>query len=83
MRIMPPPRLILHMRRRNRYPPLLLLRRPVNLIKRYVLRHPLRRQTLRNRTRQRRLPMINMTNRPHIHMRLRPLKLPLRHTSPL
>ncbi len=79
MRIMPVVRLILHMRRRYRYPPRLLLRRLVYLIKRNIVRHALLLQMLRNRRRQRRLTMIYMTNRPHIYMRLRPLKFLLRH----
>src|SRR5690606_10242886 len=32
--------------------------------------------------RQRRLPMVNVTNRPHVHVRLRPLKLRLGHGLP-
>jgi len=36
---------------------------------------------LRYRRRQRRLAMINMTDRPYIHMRLGPLKFLLRHRS--
>ena len=84
MRIMTSIRLILHMRNRNRNPPLLLLRSLINLIKRRIhhLRIP-RRQHLRNRRRQRRLPMINMTHRPHIHMRLRTLKPLLTHGAGL
>ena len=81
MRIMPVRRLILHMRRRYRNPPLLLLRRLVNLIKRNIIRHPLQSHMLRDRRRQRRLPMIDMPYRTHIHMRLGPLKLLLRHRS--
>src|SRR5690606_18708613 len=82
MRIVTLVRLILHMRRRNRNPPLPLLRRLVNLVVRNVTRQTLRRLNPRDRSRQRRLPMIHMPDRPHIHVRLRPLKLRLRHGSP-
>ena len=33
----------------------------------------------RDRRRQRRLPMVDVPHRPHVHVRLRPLKLLLRH----
>src|SRR5579884_967790 len=84
MRIMPRRRAVLHMRRRNRQnlrriPPPLRRRRLRHLVVRHIRRPPLRRRYLRNRRRQRRLPMIHMPNRPHIHMRLRPLKLDLPH----
>ena len=69
------------MRRRYRYPTLLLLRRLVYLVKRNILRHPLQSHMLGDRRRQRRLTMINMTNRTYIHMRLGPLKLLLRHLN--
>ena len=74
--------LVLHMRDRDRDPPRLLLRRLIDLIERHHrrVRIPLR-QHLRDRRRQRRLPMVNMTNRPNIQMRLVPLKLRLRHRS--
>src|SRR5690606_22692242 len=81
MRIVTLVRLILHMRRRNRNPPLPLLRRLVNLDVRNVTRQTLRRLNPRDRSRQRRLPMIHMPDRPHILVRLRPLKLRLRHGS--
>ena len=43
-------------------------------------RRPARlRQNLRDRRRQRRLAMVHVTNRPNVAVRLRPLKLFLRH----
>src|SRR6185312_65039 len=39
------------------------------------------RQYLRDRRRQRRLAVVNVPNRPHVHVRLRPVKLLLRHIS--
>ncbi len=82
MRIMPIRRLILNMRHINRDPTLPLLRSLINILKRRRLRtrNPLR-QHLRNRRSQRRLPMINMTHGPHIHMRLITLKLLLSHSG--
>ena len=79
MRIMPLRRLILHMRNRDRQPTLLLFRRLVDLIERHILRPSLVRQNLRDRRRQRRLPVIHVPDRPDVHMRLRPLKFRLRH----
>ncbi|CAM3379807.1 hypothetical protein RHBI111906_11615 [Rhodothermus bifroesti] len=35
---------------------------------------------MRDRRRQRRLPMIHMTYRTYVHVRLRPLKYLLRHS---
>jgi hypothetical protein len=52
------------MRRRNRYPALFFLRRLVNLIKRHVTRPTLGSHVLGDRRRQRRLAMINMSDRP-------------------
>ncbi len=72
--------LILHMRNRNRDPTLLFLRSLVDRIKRRKIHvRILIRQHLGDRRGQRRLPMIDMTNRPNIQMRLRPLELLLRH----
>ena len=45
------------------------------------LRHPLIRAHLRQRRRQRRLPVVHMPDRPYIHVRLPPLIFRLRHTS--
>src|SRR6266568_3307325 len=79
-------RRILHVRRRNRQnlgriPPPLRLRRLRHLIVRHVGRQPLLRRHLRQRRRQRRLPVVHMPNRPHVHVRLGPLKLRFRHNS--
>jgi hypothetical protein len=79
VRVVPVRRLVLNMRRRYRDPPRLLFRRLVNLIKRYERRTASLRQHLRNRRRQCRLAMVNMTNRPNIAVRLLPLKFRLRH----
>ena len=68
------------MRDRDRDPPRPLLRRLVDLIERRKRRRRiLIVQHLRDRRRQRRLPMVNMTNRPNVQMRLVPLELLLRH----
>ena len=58
---------------------LALLGRLVNRVERRELRQPTIRQRLRNRRRQRRLPMVDMTHRPNIHMRLVALELLLTH----
>src|SRR5262249_42900240 len=46
-------------------------------------RHPavLRVQHLRDRTRQRRLPVIDVPDRPYVHVRLRPIELRLGHAG--
>ena len=74
-------RLILDVRHRDRDPPRLLLRRVVNRIKRskrYARIVLL--QDLCDRRRQRRLAVIDVPDRPHIHVRLRAIKFLLRHT---
>ena len=78
-------RLILNVRRRNRDTALTFLRRLVNLVKRCELCATSFRQNLRNRCRQRRLSMVNVTNRSDVAMRLRAFKLFFRHgfLSPL
>src|SRR6185312_1078055 len=81
VRVVPLRTLVLHVRRRNRDPPLALLRRLVDLIVRRHLRQPLLRLNRRDRRRQRRLPVVHMPNRPHVHMRLRPLKFGFGHCS--
>src|SRR5438132_1116011 len=82
VRVVPLRRLVLHVRHRDRDPPLPLFRRVVD---RPVLPHRdllvLRVQHLRDRRRQRRLAVIDVPNRPHVHVRLRPLVLRLRHVS--
>src|SRR5579862_3810743 len=73
--------LVLHVRRRNRNPARLLLRRLVNLVVRYKLTPIRLRHHLRQRRRQSRLPMIHMTNRPHVHVWLVTLKSLFGHGS--
>src|SRR5690606_15315253 len=75
--------LVLYVRRRNRDPSRLLLRRLVNLIVRTKLTAKLIRQHLRQRRRQRRLTMVNVTNRAYVHMRLRAFKLLLGNSGVL
>src|SRR5690606_24562308 len=77
--IVPRRRLILHVRRRNREPSRPLLRCLVDIVEARELRQPLRRLNPSDRRRQRRLPVVDMPDRPHVHMRLRPLKLSLGH----
>src|SRR5690606_24024760 len=71
--------LVLHVRRRNRNAPRLLLRCLVNLFVRLELTAKLLGTHLRQRRRQRRLPMVHVTNRPYVHVRLRTLKFSFRH----
>src|SRR5712691_9184832 len=81
MRVVPVRRLVLHVAHRDRDPPLPLLRRIVDRPE-VPHRHPavLRVQHLRDRTRQRRLPVIDVPYRPYVHVRLRPIKLRLGHS---
>src|SRR5450759_999367 len=74
-------RLVLHVRYRNRDPARLLFRRIVDRIKRPEIRPALHRQDLRDRRRQRRLAVVNMPNRPHVHMGLRAFKYCFRHAD--
>jgi hypothetical protein len=62
-------------RRRNRYPSRTLFRRIVNLVIGLERTTMLLRHHLRDRRRQRRLPVIHMADRTNIQMRLRSLKL--------
>src|SRR5579875_1004662 len=73
-------RLILHVRHRNRDPPLALLRRVVDRVERPErhLRVVLR-QHLRDRRRQGRLPVVDVPDRPHVYVWLAPLEFLLRH----
>src|SRR5438128_182770 len=82
VRVVPLRRLVLHVRHRNRDPPLPLLRRVVDRRK-LPHRQPatLRFQHLRDRRRLRLLPVIDVPDRPNVHVRLRPLVLRLRHPS--
>src|SRR3989441_6241566 len=80
VRVVPVLRLVFHVRDRNRDPPRLLLRRVVNRVEGADLHLRVRlRQHLRDRRRQRRLPVVDVPNRPYVHVRLRPIKLFLRH----
>src|SRR5581483_5471458 len=79
VRIVPLVRLVLHVRYRYRDPSRSLLRRVVYRVKAPKLRFTPQRQRLRDRRRQRRLPMVHVPNRPYVDVRLRPLKLLLRH----
>jgi hypothetical protein len=58
---------------------LALLGRLIDLVKGGVLGFARRRQDLGDRRGQRRLAVVNVPNRPHVHMRLAPHKLLLRH----
>src|SRR5690606_15126541 len=83
VRVMTLVALVLHVRRRNRDTTRLLLRRIVNLVvTAYLAPVPLRHH-LRQRRRQRRLPVVHVPNRPHVHVRLRTLKLSFRHCASL
>src|SRR5579884_1257893 len=79
VRVVPLLRLVLHVADRDRDPPLLLLRRVVDLVEPQRPRLPQRRQHPGDRRRQRRLPVVDVPNRPHVHVRLRPLKSLLGH----
>src|SRR5690606_25583975 len=76
MRVVTLRRLVFHMRRRDRDPPRLLLRRRVDLVIRLELA-----EILRDRRRQRRLAVVNVADRPHVHVRFRPFKLCLCHLA--
>jgi hypothetical protein len=71
------------MRRSDRDPTLFLLGRLVDLIEGNKIRHPLQTAQLRDRGRQGRLAMVNVTDRPYVYVRLRPLKFFLRHLPAL
>src|SRR3989449_940636 len=75
---------VLHVARGNRQelrriPPALRLRRLRHLIVCHVGGQPLLRRHLRQRRRQRRLAVVHMPDRPHVHVRLGPFKLGLGH----
>ena len=72
-------RLILHVRRVDRDAARLLFRRRVNLVVGLRLTTKLGRQHRRDRRRQRRLAMVHVTNRAHVHVWLVTLKLTLGH----
>ena len=71
VRIMPLLRLVFHVRYVDRYPALPLFRRLVYHVVRRKFRQARRRQTLRDRRRQCRLPMVYVPYRPYVQMRLR------------
>ena len=73
-------RRVLHVRRRNRDPTLPLLRRIVDRIEAPEM-HALvtLRQYLRDRCRQRRLPVVHVTNRPHVQVGLASIEFLFRH----
>src|SRR6267143_5955324 len=79
MRVMPVRRLVFDMRGRDRDPAGALLRRLVDLVERHKRRPAGFRQHLGDRRRQRRLAMVDMTDRPDVAMRLRPRKPRLTH----
>src|SRR3989454_356552 len=86
VRVVPVRRGVLHVRRRNRQdlrriPPPLRFRRLRHLVVRHVGREPFVRRHLRQRRRQRRLPVVHVPNGPDVHVRLRPLKLCLGHEN--
>src|SRR6266496_3390577 len=82
VRVMTLLRRILHVRRVDRDPSRLLLRRVVDLVVCLRRRQTLLRQHQRNRRRQRRLAVIHVPNRPDVHVRLAAIKLLLAHLSP-
>jgi hypothetical protein len=61
---------------------ILLLRRIVDRIERPEFAMPQKGTVLRDRRRQSRLAVVNVPHRPHVHVRLRPLKFLLRHKMP-
>ena len=88
VRVVPVRRRIFHVARRNRQnlrvvPPPLRLRRLRHLVIRHELRPPLVRRHLRQGRRQRRLPVIDVPDRPHVHVRFRTIKFLFRHRDSL
>src|SRR6056297_451965 len=71
--------LVLDVRRRNRDPASTLLRGIVDLVESPRLATKLLRAYLRQRRRQRRLAMVNVADRPHVHVRLGTLKFRFGH----
>ena len=82
VRVVPVGGLILHVRHRDGNAALALFRRVVNRIKRPE-RHfrVVLRQHLGDRRRQCRLPVVDVPDRPHVHVRLDSLEFLLRHVS--
>ena len=79
MRVVPVLGLVLDVRGVDRDPARLLLRRLVDLVVGRELRPTRLRADLRDRRRQRRLAMVDVTDRADVRMRLRPRKLLLGH----
>src|SRR5690606_4057184 len=73
--------LVLYVRRRNRDPSRLLLRHLVTLIVRTNPTAILLRQHLRQRGRRRCLPLVHVTNRAYVHMRVRAFILLFGHSA--
>ena len=83
VRVVPVRRLVLDVRSRDRDAAGLLLRRLVDLVERGERRAgALFREHLRDRRGQRRLAMVDVTDRADVDVRLRPLELLLRHSLP-
>ena len=74
-------RFVLNVRRRDRDATRLFFRRLVDLVIRRELGPALLGQNLRDRGRQRRLAMVNVTNRSNVAMRLIPLEFLFGHNS--
>src|SRR6202158_686774 len=82
VRVMPVGRLVLHVRYRNGDPPLALFWRVVNRVERAELHlGVVLRQYFGDRRRQRRLAVVNVTNRSNVDVRLTALEFFLRHCS--
>ena len=79
VRVVPLVRLVLDVRRRDRDPSLALFGRLVDLVVRHELRLARRRLRLGDRRRQRRLSVIDVPDRPDVHVRLVPDELFLGH----
>src|SRR6266404_3122509 len=75
--------LVLHVRSRDRDPACLLLGCLVNLVVRHEGPAVCLGHHLRQRRRQGRLPMVHVTNRPHVHVRLVALEFLFGHGSSL
>ena len=70
MRIVPLLRLVFHVRNGDRDPTRLLFRRIVNRVKRPEVGLALKTQDLGDRCRQRRLAVVYVSNRTHVHVGL-------------
>ncbi len=79
VRVVPRLALVLHVRRRDRDAALPLFRRVVDLVVLFYLSPMLRAHDLRDRRRQRRLPVVHMTYRPNVYMGFLSFKFFLRH----